>query len=47
MQALQAAREAAGWGALSLGLSVLTAALGGLLGSKIWPDRRNHEVAAR
>lgn len=40
-QALATARDAAGWGALSLGLSVTTAALGGLLGAKIWPGRRS------
>lgn len=46
-QALQAAREAAGWGALSLGLSVTAAALGGVLGSKIWPGRGSHSGAVR
>lgn len=46
-QALQITREAAGWAALSLGLSVTAAALGGLLGSKIWPGRRNQSVPVR
>ena len=38
-QALQGAREPAGWGALALGLSVGAAALGGLAGSRLWPRR--------
>jgi len=45
IQALQAARDAAGWAALSLGLSVTAAAVGGLLGSKIWPGRRARGTA--
>jgi len=45
-QAVQTARDAAGWAALGLGLSVAAAALGGLLGSKIWPGRRGTSAAA-
>ncbi len=44
-QALQVAREAAGWAVLSLGLSVAAAALGGLLGAKIWPGRGSHSLS--
>lgn len=36
-QALNAARQTAGWTALGLGLAVIAAALGGMAGSKIWP----------
>lgn len=43
-QALQAARELAGWGALGLGLSVTAAALGGRLGSKVWPGRHHNQT---
>ncbi|SFO84154.1 hypothetical protein SAMN05421810_101140 [Amycolatopsis arida] len=39
-QAMQTAREAAGWGVLSLGLSFVAATLGGLIGAKIWPRGR-------
>jgi hypothetical protein len=38
-QAVQTARESAGWGALSLGLTALAATVGGLVGSRMWPDR--------
>jgi hypothetical protein len=37
---LNSARRAAGWAALGLGLSVAAAAIGGMLGSKIWPSRK-------
>ncbi|HVL83997.1 MAG TPA: hypothetical protein VM367_06880 [Pseudonocardia sp.] len=40
-QVLRAARETAGWTALGLGLAAGAAALGGTLGSKIWPGRRD------
>jgi len=46
-QALQTARETAGWAALSLGLAVVAAGLGGLAGSKIWPGRRSRTPVAR
>jgi hypothetical protein len=36
---LRSARQAAGWAALGLGLSVAAAAIGGMLGSKLWPRR--------
>jgi hypothetical protein len=36
---LNSARQMAGWAALGLGVSVAAAALGGALGSKIWPGR--------
>jgi hypothetical protein len=38
---LNSARQMAGWAALGLGVSVAAAALGGALGSKIWPGRRD------
>lgn len=46
-QALQGARQPAGWGALTLGLSAGAAALGGLVGSKIWPRRTDEIVRQR
>ncbi|HEY4421569.1 MAG TPA: hypothetical protein VGN22_18735 [Pseudonocardia sp.] len=36
---LRSARQAAGWAALGLGLSVAAAAIGGLVGSKLWPRK--------
>ena len=36
---LRSARQAAGWAALGLGLSVAAAAIGGVVGSKLWPRR--------
>ncbi|GAA3074529.1 hypothetical protein GCM10010464_43320 [Pseudonocardia yunnanensis] len=36
---LRSARNAAGWAALGLGLSVAAAAIGGVVGSKMWPRR--------
>lgn len=44
-QAIEAARDSAGWGALWLGLTALTAALGGMAGSKIWPSKLSGENA--
>jgi hypothetical protein len=38
MEVLGTARNAAGWSALGLGLSVLTAALGGMVGSRMRPQ---------
>jgi hypothetical protein len=38
---LRSARQAAGWAALGLGLSVAAAAIGGMVGSKLWPRRKN------
>jgi hypothetical protein len=37
---LRSARQAAGWAALGLGLSVAAAAIGGMVGSKLWPRRK-------
>jgi hypothetical protein len=37
---LRGARQAAGWAALGLGLSVAAAAIGGMVGSKLWPRRK-------
>lgn len=41
--AVSVARQSAGWGALGLGLAAGAAALGGMLGAKLWPS----EDAAR
>jgi hypothetical protein len=41
--ALQQARVPAGWGALALGLSAAAAALGGVLGSRLWPRQRTEQ----
>jgi hypothetical protein len=38
-QALQGAREAAGWALLGLGLSLVASVVGGVAGAKIWPSR--------
>lgn len=40
-QVLSTARQSAGWAALLLGLTVLVAAVGGMVGSKIWPSRED------
>lgn len=40
-QAAQQARVPAGWTALGLGLTAAAAALGGVLGSKLWPRGRS------
>lgn len=45
-QALSAARQTAGWTALGLGLAVAAAAIGGVVGSKIWPGRNNNTAVA-
>jgi hypothetical protein len=46
-QALNAARQSAGATALSLGLAVAAAAIGGTIGSKIWPGKnKNNDVDA-
>jgi len=46
-QALQGAREAAGWSLLGLGLSLVTSVLGGVAGAKIWPRRDTPGTTAR
>lgn len=38
-QALAAGRQAAGWAVLGLGPAAVTAALGGVAGTKLWPRR--------
>ena len=43
-QALNAARQSAGATALSLGLAVAAAAIGGTVGSKIWPGKKDKDV---
>lgn len=40
-QALNTARETAGWTSLGLGAAAAAAAIGGIAGSKIWPGRKN------
>jgi hypothetical protein len=40
-QALNTARDTAGWTALGLGAAAAAAAIGGIAGSKIWPGRKN------
>ena len=49
-QAAQTARDAAGAATLGLGATIAAAALGGLLGAKMWPrkkDARNDAVSVR
>jgi hypothetical protein len=41
VQALDTARDTAGWTALGLGAAVAAAAIGGIAGSKIWPGRKD------
>ena len=43
-QAADAARSAASWAVLGLGLSIAAAALGGVLGAKMWPSRHDAEA---
>ena len=38
-QALATARQTAGWAVLGLGLAAVAAPLGGMAGSKLWPQR--------
>jgi hypothetical protein len=44
-QALNTARDTAGWTALGLGAAVAATAIGGIAGSKIWPGRKNTDAA--
>jgi hypothetical protein len=44
-QALDTARDTAGWAALGLGAAAAAAAIGGVAGSKIWPRRPRREDA--
>ncbi|GAA5114859.1 hypothetical protein [Pseudonocardia adelaidensis] len=41
VQALETARDTAGWAALGLGAAAAAAAIGGITGSKIWPRRED------
>ena len=41
VQALNTARQTAGWTALGLGAAVAAAAIGGIAGSKMWPGRKH------
>lgn len=45
-QATEAARQAAGWGSLAIGLTLLAAVLGAVVGARLWP-RRNRATTAR
>ncbi len=42
-QAAETARSSASWASLGLGLTVAAAALGGILGAKMWPSRKDVE----
>jgi hypothetical protein len=42
-QATQVATDAAAWAVLGLGLAIAAAALGGILGAKMWPSRKDAE----
>ncbi|HZG92061.1 MAG TPA: hypothetical protein VEZ42_17760 [Pseudonocardia sp.] len=46
-EATQAAQQTAGWAALGLGLSMVAAALGGLIGAKLWPGRDERDAHRR
>ncbi|MGY1857563.1 permease [Modestobacter sp. SYSU DS0290] len=39
-QAADVARTSAGWAALGLGLSIAAAAVGGVIGAKMWPSKK-------
>ncbi|NEK84477.1 permease [Blastococcus saxobsidens] len=43
-QAADVARSAAGWAVLGLGLSIAAASLGGIVGAKMWPSKRDAEA---
>lgn len=47
VQALNTARDTAGWAALALGAAAAAAAIGGIAGSKIWPSRENADTEHR
>jgi hypothetical protein len=46
-QALQGARDAAGWALLGLGLSLVAAVAGGVAGAKVWPGRDTAGTSSR
>ncbi|MGY1844452.1 permease [Modestobacter sp. SYSU DS0875] len=43
-EAADVARTSAGWAALGLGLSIAAAAVGGVIGAKMWPSKRAVEA---
>lgn len=45
-QAAETARSAASWAVLGLGLSIIASALGGVIGAKMWPGKKDTEVVA-
>jgi len=47
VQALDTARDTAGWAALGLGAAAAAAAIGGIAGSKIWPSREDADTEHR
>ena len=42
-QAAETARASASWASLGLGLTIIAAALGGILGAKMWPSKKDVE----
>lgn len=42
-QAAETARASASWASLGLGLTIIAAALGGVLGAKMWPSKKDVE----
>lgn len=47
VQALDTARDTAGWAALGLGAAAAAAAIGGFAGSKMWPRREDADTEHR
>ena len=47
VQALNTARDTAGWAALGLGAAAAAAAIGGIAGSKMWPSREDADTGHR
>jgi hypothetical protein len=47
VQALDTARDTAGWAALGLGAAAAAAAIGGIVGSKMWPSREDADTEHR
>jgi hypothetical protein len=46
-RAAETARDTAGWAALGLGLSMVASAIGGSIGAKLWPGRRQRDTNRR
>lgn len=46
-EATETAREAARWAALGLGATLIAAAVGGSIGSKLWPGKGRNDADAR